>query len=1272
MANPGQLYNSASSQTRGRSDKRGDKGRSASRSTSRSRSRSSSVFRRLMGKKPKEDVVDDDRSKQLQSPRKTSSTNKDKDKDKKSSKVKVKVKRTPSNKSVTGDEESVYSKNSRTSAVEREPKTRKVKSSNKKKKMRRRNSSGNEEGSYYGDSDGDGEAASVSDDLSREGGRSTHSEGDTGASAAAHRSRKRRTGMKKSKPSRSQSSSSELESLASMMSGGSSGERHSRDYQREQKRRSRSSVNGQQRSRSRSTAGLEASSSSMTYSPDKNRNRSRSTRNRNRMSDIAVPTVSGKGAELMDDLDNMFPDPGGGSSTRKTHKNRLPRRGSFSSMNSLDEAEEVEHTNDYADDDDIDSTDGGLSSQREMQAAIQRGMSMTSRNSNNNNSGRSRSDRQNNNNSSRSKSDRQSNHADQHDRFLPLSPTPSTGGRPPVPKSPYGEMQKIQEVAYAEAGSWRKRAEDSGITLESDGNRTSSKRQLGVGIGVGDNETVHSLSETVASLTHQLDAQRDETMNLQKKLSEALGKVASLSEDLRREESAAMKTDAYLKEAKNDLSTVLEEKMELTDRVSTMENDTRAKDERIERLQQVVETQLDTLEFLEDKLEKTEDELFKMEDEFKALEDEGHLDKSVHTPKYQDRVEKMTSIRTGRLTRKQSLTMERQKSRRILTEKEEPTKRPPPEAAELAEREKKIENRERELLLQREDLDRRETRLEEWEQELMRMDEQIKIGDGLPGDVATNKEKLLERRERRLEESRAQLQREKAAWSERLLALEREKLDVSSGMTMLEKEQQVKALKISIENLEKEKAALLERNQREDRLYDYPKQLHKLETENKDLRQKLDESNHLTPVQEDEVQDLKDEIETLKKKLEGSIDPEEYMQHMQDEIAEQLNELDDENQKLNDRLLAESERFEKEIKSKEQVIGGLEESLENLKQNVSSGGDTADQVSSLLEEIAELKKANHELSGGEPELAEALSSLEKKEELIQELEEKLSKADRLGKMNATNRQEEDDGKDLLIRELQNQLVDAKKQAHALSSGEYMNKLKVEVKKLKEGYSDLKKRLKQEKASSKALRHEKDEAIESMQEKISKLQMALERFERREKNLGSDSSDIGEGSLQQHIEDLENEIDHWKTTNAELENELNIVKSEASDWKAKAESRRDNDEISLGSVHSQASKNLQSDMFGGSSHSLGSLSADDLFFVSDSASVRSQRTAMSQSTSNLPPGPPTGPDEPSTPSQRALRSVSNLWSKVRNNPPPPPGAGQANPAVPYSMRSLDDD
>ncbi|KAG7360515.1 hypothetical protein IV203_035614 [Nitzschia inconspicua] len=150
--------------------------------------------------------------------------------------------------------------------------------------------------------------------------------------------------------------------------------------------------------------------------------------------------------------------------------------------------------------------------------------------------------------------------------------------------------------------------------------------------------------------------------------------------------------------------------------------------------------------------------------------------------------------------------------------------------------------------------------------------------------------------------------------------------------------------------------------------------------------------------------------------------------------------------------------------------------------------------------------------------------------------------------------------------------------------------------------------------------------------------------------------LNEGDLRKHIEDLENEVDHWKATNADLETELELLKDEITSFKKSAKNSEKgdfDDDDSVGSLQSMNSYMSEHQGMEMSSHSV----SNGLFFVSDSTSVR-------RSISIAPPPPE---EEPSTPSQRALRSVSNLWSKMRNEP-----AHQANPAIPYVAGILDDD
>jgi predicted nucleic acid-binding Zn-ribbon protein len=831
--------------------------------------------------------------------------------------------------------------------------------------------------------------------------------------------------------------------------------------------------------------------------------------------------------------------------------------------------------------------------------------------------------------------------------------------RPPLPVTPPHEV----DVA-ADSGTWRKTADDSGLSTDALPQPTSTRSYRSRG---GDNDTVMSLTETVASLNKQLEDQREDGKQVQKLLADALAKISTLNESVRREEAGARKANAYLAEVREELGKIMDEKADLARTVNNLEDDLRAKDERIEKLQQVVETQLDTVEFLEDKLEKTEDELFKMEDEFRAMEEEGLLNQSAHSTSHLGRAGRMDSIRGDRVKRTHSIQMEKQESRRLLQEDEGTDhtrsdhvgKRLRSSSAEndIEERERKVVAREKELVLQREEFDLREQRLEEWEQELLDLDEQLKNGN----DTNT-KEKLLERRESKLEEIREELELKKVEWTEKIRKLEEQNRTLlSSQSSSTEKDHEIKALQSAIDKLDDEKAELESSLERVTRMKDDTVQkLKKLESDNEELREKLGAARSTSIKDEQErqkeIRQLQAEITALQKSGSCSAEQEDVVRQMQDEIAEQLHELDDENQKLNEKLLSETKRFEAQLELKDETIMDLERTMEGLKENLESQ-DSGSYIASLLKELSDLKKNNRVLSSMDSELNDALACLEEKDAAIKALEEKLTK---VGQTQSTGSQsQEEDGRDLLIRELQNQLVAAKKDFQTVSSGDYITRLKLEIKNLKTGYNDLKKRLKKEENEARVLLKKKDDVIQSMQKEMAAQKRELERREKREKNLGTDQK-LADGDLQKHIEDLEDEIDHWKATNADLEDELDNLKVEVSELKTKAEGEDFDDDCSLGSIQSFTSQMSEQQGMEKSNHSVTSLRSNDLFFVSNSNSMRGHRS--------IPGAPPTG-DEPSTPSQRALRTVSDLWSKMRSGPEP---TAQSNPAIPYGIGSLDDD
>jgi hypothetical protein len=676
---------------------------------------------------------------------------------------------------------------------------------------------------------------------------------------------------------------------------------------------------------------------------------------------------------------------------------------------------------------------------------------------------------------------------------------------------------------------------DSGLTIDTipqelpTSNR-SNKSMRNSGKNIGDSDTILSMSDTVTSLNKHLEEQREENRDLRKQLTDALTKIASLNEELRRGETSS-----------------LNEKAELLKSINDMREDSIAKDERIDKLQHVVETQLDTIEFLEEKLEQTEDELLKVENELKALDDGGLLDQSVHAKGV---LKRKGSIQQNKITRKGSIQARNEESRSVLRNDGNSTKRSREESSidDLEEREAKVFTR--------------ENQLDEWEKNLVKFDVQIRNSSKSGEEEVAFKAKLqlMEKRERRMEENYDSLVQEKENLVEKVQQLEN-RTRFGSINESISEDEDVQTLKRSISELEKENKCLL--------------------NEISDMkRAKMEDVSKIT------------ELESVKQDLLVKLDH------------------------VRSTAIRDEEKHQ-------------------------------DQIASLEEELKLLQKIDGDgISSGYAESIRAMKEqMDEKEAKILELEETLKRSRSTGS-------EEDEGKDMLIRELQNQLVAAKKEAHDYSSGDYTRRLKIEVKTLKQGYNDLKKRMKRAEMDAQAELKKKEEGLKSTEREMAKLRRDLERLEKREKNLGTGGS-IEEEGLRKHIEDLEDEIDHWKATNANLENELDLLKSDFSERRREGKNEEEDfdDDLSIGSLQS-----LNSHM----SEQRGLDHSSELFFISDSNSVRSNRPISV----GLPPPPG---EEPSTPSQRALRSVSNLWSKMKSEPAPLPVVN-----TPYSAGMLDDD
>jgi len=544
----------------------------------------------------------------------------------------------------------------------------------------------------------------------------------------------------------------------------------------------------------------------------------------------------------------------------------------------------------------------------------------------------------------------------------------------------------------------------------------------------------------MSALHKRMDEYKVETENLQKRLYEALAEVEQSNKNLRREKERADAVEGKLSGVKSELENVREEKLFLIESVRDMETEFVAKDERVEKLQEVVETQLDTVEFLEDKLNKTEEELVLMEEEMTELidvvEEKNKTVEQINEVKEkgQGRVARMVTMREDMISRRGSIKLQKEELRQLLLSPDDTSKssdrvRMKNVMAPVSEGQKdvgKLENklitREAKLKADQDECNNREQRLDTWERELFDLEDQLK------------KE------------------------SEKISHANQEAASQNSDHELL------------ITSLEEEKEAL-RRVQ-----VDNQSKLKKLEFENEDLHLKLDRVT---------------------------------------------------------KMMADKKR--------------------------------------------EIPAKNNELK-------DALALVDEKNKLILSLEEKIEKLSEKGQSDKS----EEEGKDLLIRELQNQLVNTKKEANSLSSGSYVTRLKLEIKKLRESVRDLKKKMKEEEATWRSNLQKKDDAMKLLEKQMAKLKIELERREKREKNLGTDQR-LCNSDLQNHIEDLEDDISHWKSINADLENEIESLKARTYDQNDYYLSEDDieDDDCSIGSL---ASVNSRMSL---------SVSHEDNFFLTES-------------------------------------------------------------------------
>lgn len=716
-----------------------------------------------------------------------------------------------------------------------------------------------------------------------------------------------------------------------------------------------------------------------------------------------------------------------------------------------------------------------------------------------------------------------------------------------------------------------------------------------------DEETVKSMAETVSSLSHQIDRYREESRGVQKQLAESMKRIARLTEDHRHEESRADKASNELIEIQIELSRFSDEKKDMAESLMKAKENVLLKDHRIESLEAAVESQLDTVEVLEEKLGQTEDELFEMEGEIKYLEEISHAEARIPSDQ---RTSRMESIRVERMERtsatsarllgfthsakvgshhkQNSLGASLKKSRRSVQFESIGDFEKRVEELEIWEDE--LDAREKQMNVDKEYDELREKRLDEWEHDLI---EKELVEGGMLTDELAEKREELEEFEKILEEERDTLEFEKNE-----LAQAREESAAMSDRNGDELQELVARLEEDIGTLKKQ---------------------------NKQLKAAI-ESN-------------KDSTDILKMQAEHN----ENVLVLQAEIAKQLAKMDEENHKFTGRIKNEKAQFDQKLKIRDETITDLSETMARMKKKLDAT-DNGAYVIALLDDMNELRKQGRENLALKDGLEESNIRLRGKEDIINILQKDLMQ---MNKVNAGGAQAGDKARS---KELEAELERVKLE---LLTGSNMDEgqLNIEIQSLKESVKDYKKKLKQEQKDTENKMERKDEAIVFMQQEMVRMKKELDKElkkAKKDKRKAGKESDV-EVDIKQQIEQLEDEIEHWKSVNYELEDEVSHLKTEANVWKRKAGYKQgdstDDDDVSEGSLHSVSSvRSATNDPLNSSMHSISSINQSDMFYVSDKTSAGNIVAAS---------------DEPTTPSQRLARSLASLWNKPANSGPSKP-------------------
>jgi len=725
-----------------------------------------------------------------------------------------------------------------------------------------------------------------------------------------------------------------------------------------------------------------------------------------------------------------------------------------------------------------------------------------------------------------------------------------------------------------------------------------------------------------------LDEFKKEAEDLQKELSDALAEVAELKTNLEAKEKHSKEAAEEHSVLKTKLEYRLEEKAFLIASVRDMENDFVIRNEHVEKLKQLVDTHLDTVEFLEKKLEQTEEEIVTMDNELNAVADaiegkngkSGNL-KNIHLSKKAKRSARLGSIRQELRDIKGTISMQKAKSRRVLSEQE-----PSTTSQSGTELDNNFKSRQEMLESREEELNKRERELLEFEQRLK--EENAKMVEG------QSKDGVVQEASRVALNDNAELMK---------LRLENENLRMKLDGVMKTTAEgsaidadQDKALTTAMSTKARELsdalAVLDKKNEVIKSLEDEVKKIHEnFETNKGDLSH----AQSLLSVKNEVIKSLEEEVENLAEKYRNAnnagrpSDGDLSNAALVDEKNDVIKSLEEEIDKLKKRgqIVADLSNTTAIGDKENEVTKALEDQIEDLTKKVSDARALVEKKNNLIKGLEEDVEKLQEKNSNASDLSNALDLLGKKKEIIKSLEEEVEMLKNKG--TATNG--EDDGKDVLIRELQSQLVNTKKQADQLSSGSHVTKLKHEIKALKDNVSGLKLRVKKEQSLAETNLKKKDAAIRLVEKKMEKLTFELDRREKRSSTIGI-SPQISQSKLEMLVEDLEEEVIHWKSANADLQNEIEQLKASGN--------------LQQDSFHSNT-ESLDDDCSTGSSNSfISELNVSEHSFTSSSRSAQSNDTKPS----------------------KARRRMSTLWSKMTGTGEPP----KPNQPNPYATGILDDD